>query len=111
MSATIPETIIARCGLVCSNCGAFRGGKCGGCHCDKPMFGCCPVRACAVEKACTTCGDCAAFTDLKACRKLNSFIARFFALIFRTNRIGNLDRIREIGLDAFKAERQTTGRK
>ncbi len=111
MSTVAPETIVARCGLVCSNCGAFRHGRCGGCHSEKPMFGCCPVRACALEKTCATCADCADFADLKSCRKLNSFIARVFGLIFRSNRIGSLYRIREIGLDAFKSERGPTGQK
>ncbi len=111
MSSVAPETIVARCGLVCSNCGAYQRGKCGGCHSDKPMFSHCPVKACTIEKACTTCADCADFPDLKACGKLNSLIARLFGLIFRTNRIGNLYRIREIGMDAFKAERQASGRR
>ena len=111
MSAAISETTVARCGLVCSTCGAFRRGRCGGCHSDKPMFVCCPVKACAVEKGCATCADCTDFTDLKACRKLNNFISRIFGLIFRSDRIGGLYRIREIGLDAFKSERQASNRK
>lgn len=111
MPAPASELIVARCGLVCSNCGAFTRGRCGGCHSDKPMFSRCPVKACAIEKNCTTCADCIDFPDLRACRKLNSFIARIFGFIFRSDRIGGLYRIREIGLDAFKTERQADGRK
>jgi hypothetical protein len=111
MSAIAPETIVARCGLACSNCGAYRHGKCAGCHSEKPMFSRCPVKACAIEKACTTCADCTAFPDLRACPKLNSFLSRLFGLIFRSDRIGNLYRIRQIGLEAFKTERQAAGRK
>jgi len=111
MSAIAPDMIVARCGLVCSNCGALRAGRCGGCHSEKPMFSRCPVKACAVEKGYATCADCTDFADLKQCRKLNNWIARIFGLIFRSNRIGGLYRIRDVGLDAFKAERQTSGRK
>lgn len=111
MSAVAPDTIVARCGLVCSNCGAYRHGKCGGCHSEKPMFSRCPVKACAIDKSCATCADCAEFSDLKACRKLHSFVSRIFSFIFRTDRIGNLYRIREVGLEAFKSERRTSGRK
>jgi len=42
---------------------------------------------------------------------LNNFISRIFGLIFRSDRIGGLYRIREIGLDAFKSERRACGRK
>jgi hypothetical protein len=111
VSTPAVETIVARCGLVCSNCGAFTRGKCRGCHSDKPMFSCCPVRACAVDKGCATCADCTDFTDLKTCRKLHSFISRIFGLIFRSDRIGGLYRIREIGLEAFKAERRNNRQK
>ena len=111
MSTAVTEVIVARCGLVCSNCGAFRCGKCGGCHCDKPMFARCPVKACAIEKGCTTCAACESYPDLKACRKLNSFIARIFGFIFRSDRIGSLYHIREIGLEAFKTERRASGKK
>jgi hypothetical protein len=111
MSAAPTELIVARCGLVCSNCGAFRRDRCGGCHSDKPMFSRCPVKACAVEKGCSTCAACESFPDLRACGKLNNFIARIFGFIFRSDRIGSLYRIREIGLDAFKAERHANRRK
>jgi hypothetical protein len=111
VSATVSETIVARCGLVCSNCGAFRRGRCGGCHSDKPMFARCPVKACAIEKGCATCADCETFPNLRACGKLNNCIARIFGFIFRSDRIGGLYRIREIGLDAFKTERQANCRK
>ena len=103
--------VIGACGLVCSNCGALRHGRCGGCHSEKPMFSCCPVKACTIEKGYATCADCTAFPDLKQCRKLNSFVPRLFSLIFRTDRKANLYRIRDVGLDVFRAERRASGRK
>jgi hypothetical protein len=41
---------------------------------------------------------------LKKCKKLNNIISKIFGLIFRSNRIGKLVRIREIGLNGFKEE-------
>ena len=95
--------MIAYCGLVCSDCGAFKKQKCQGCHSEKPMFKNCPVKKCAIEKSYSTCADCEEFEDLKQCKKLNNFISKIMGLIFRSDRIGNLYQIRENGLDAFKS--------
>ena len=108
MSET-PTPIVAHCGLVCSQCGSLRKGKCQGCHSEKPMFGRCPVRRCTRERGCATCADCAEFADLHQCRKLNNWIAKIFGLIFRSDRIGNLERIRAQGLDRFRAESACSG--
>jgi hypothetical protein len=96
-------SIVAYCGLVCSECGAFKKLKCQGCHSDKPMFRNCPVRKCALDRNYSTCAECKDFEDLKRCKKLNNFVSKVMGLIFRTDRIGNLGRIREIGLEKFKA--------
>jgi hypothetical protein len=98
------NVIIAHCGIVCSKCGAFLKGKCKGCHSAKPMFKNCPIKKCNLENELVTCADCQEFQDLKRCKKLNSFISKIFGLLFRSNRIGNLVRIREIGLDAYKKQ-------
>ncbi len=106
MSEDTKEFVLAYCGLVCSDCGAFTKGKCQGCHSDKPMNLGCKVKPCSQEKNCTTCANCGDFEDLKECKKLNNFISKIFGFIFRSDRIGNLNRIREIGLDKFKEEKQ-----
>lgn len=106
-----PSTIVACCGLVCSNCGALRKGKCQGCHGDKPMFRNCPVKACVKSHDYGTCANCGEFKDLHDCGKLDNFISRLFGWLFGSNRIGNLCRIREVGLEAFKAERITSKEK
>ncbi|HUV66015.1 MAG TPA: DUF3795 domain-containing protein [Sedimentisphaerales bacterium] len=95
--------IVAYCGLVCSECGAFRKHKCQGCHSEKPMFRNCPVKKCAAGRNYSTCAECGDFEDLKGCGKLNNFVSKIMGFVFRTNRIGNLRRIREIGLEQFKA--------
>jgi hypothetical protein len=104
MNATVQEVIIAHCGLVCSKCGSFKKGRCHGCHSEKPMFKNCPIKKCNIDGNLATCSDCADFEDLKKCKKLNNFISKIFGLLFGTNRIGNLVRIREIGPDVFKKE-------
>jgi len=51
-----------------------------------------------------------AYSDLRECDQLNNFFSKVFGFIFRTDRIGNLERIREIGLEAFKAEKASDDR-
>ncbi|MBU4486725.1 MAG: DUF3795 domain-containing protein [Candidatus Delongbacteria bacterium] len=104
------DVIIAYCGLACSNCGMYLKGKCSGCHSEKPMNRNCKMKACAMEHKYVTCADCIDFENLKDCRKLNNMISKFFGFIFHTDRIGNLDRIREIDFDAFKEEKRKDGR-
>ena len=96
------EPVVAYCGLVCSDCGAYKKQKCAGCFSDKPLFRNCPVKKCAGERNLTTCADCSEYEDLRQCKKLNSFIAKLFQAIFRSNRIGNLEQIRADGLESFK---------
>ena len=102
---TTNDVIIAHCGLCCSNCGMFLKGKCQGCHSDRPMNRHCKMKACSISRGYTNCAQCTEFSDLRDCKKLNNIVANLFGFVFRTNRIGNLERIREIGLDAFKKEK------
>jgi hypothetical protein len=62
------------------------------------------MKACAMGRGYTTCAECDEFTDFRECKKINNLISKFFSLIFGTDRIGNLERIREEGLPAFKEE-------
>jgi hypothetical protein len=100
------EVVIARCGLVCSKCGAFVKGKCKGCHSDKPMFKGCPIKKCTVEKNIPTCAACTDYKDLHDCRKLNNWISKIIGFFTKSDRIGKLRRIREGGLEKFISENQ-----
>ena len=100
------EFVLAYCGLVCSECGMYRKQKCQGCHSDKPMSMRCKVKPCAQERNFSSCAECKEFKNLKDCKKLNNYISKIFGIIFRSDRIGNLNRIREIELDRFKEEKQ-----
>ncbi len=99
------DVVIAYCGLVCSNCGFYTKGRCQGCHSDRPMLPNCKTKACAIRNNYTTCAACETYADLRECNKLHNFFTQLSGLIFRTDRIANLERIREIGLEAFKAEK------
>ena len=98
--------ILGCCGLVCTQCGAYLKQRCQGCHSDKPMSMNCKVKPCVQEKNCNCCAECSDFENLKECTKLDNFISKIFGFIFRSNRMGNLDRIRKIGLDKFKEEKR-----
>lgn len=75
MNTDNQDVVIAYCGLVCSKCGAFKKGKCQGCHSEKPMFKNCPIKRCNIDNSFSTCADCSDFQELKECKKLNNFPA------------------------------------
>ena len=104
MTENTDTFVLAHCGLVCSKCGMYVKGKCQGCHGEKPMNVGCKVKGCCRDRQLDTCAGCEEFADLKACRKLNNWISKIFAFIFRSNRIGNLYRIREVGAEEFQKE-------
>jgi hypothetical protein len=96
--------IVGKCGLVCSKCSAFVRGKCLGCLSGKQAFKSCGVRKCAETKNIPNCSGCGDYPDLKQCGKLNSFISKIIGLMSDSNRLGNLNRIREAGLQKFEEE-------
>ncbi len=59
------------------------------------MYKNCPVKKCNIEKGYFTCAECAEYEDLRKCKKLNNWISKIFGFIFRTDKLGNLERIRE----------------
>ena len=101
MAECASERIVAYCGLVCSDCGAYKKGRCGGCHSEKPMNAVCKVKPCAKDRGYCTCAECSEFDDLKDCKKLNNFISKIFGFVFRLDRIGNLNKIKEAGPGEF----------
>ena len=73
---------IAACGLFCGNCRKFGKGSCPGCRPN--------------EKA-------------SCCKKFDNFIAKVFQIVFRSDRRGCVERIREVGQEAFAAEMRLSG--
>jgi hypothetical protein len=89
--------LVARCGLYCGACGAYRRGRCAGCA-EAPMFASCPVRKCCIDNTYASCADCRIVSEPRDCKKFNNFISKLFALIFRSNRCACIAQIREKGL-------------
>ena len=104
---------IAPCGLFCTNCRAFQRKKCQGCQVSPTFFHSCPVRRCCADKGITVCADCDSFSsprDFRECKKVNSFIAKLFALIFRSNRPAALVMLRDQGRNAYLREKWASGK-
>lgn len=99
---------IAACGLFCGECAKYKRGKCPGCH-DYEKATWCDVRRCCNEHGWQSCADCT-LMPLADCRKFNSFIGKIFAVVFRSDRRGCIERIRAIGYEAFAAEMRLAGR-
>jgi hypothetical protein len=97
--------LVAYCGLYCGACGAYRRGRCPGCHENRKATWC-KVRACCMDEHFSSCAECRTFSDQKDCKKYNNIIARIFGWIFRSDRRACICQIREKGLPAH-ADRMT----
>ncbi len=103
---------IAPCGLFCSNCRKFEQGRCAGCQVEAPFAGC-PVRKCVVAKGLITCAECPDFPsgrDFRECPKLNNFLSKLMAVVFRSDRPGALAMLRDQGRDVYLQDKRTTKR-
>lgn len=106
--------LIAACGLYCGTCRAFAKGKCPGCRDNQKAEKWCKLRSCVQGHGYISCAECAEYGSgadkgLKECAKFNNFMGKVFGFIFRSDRFGCIDRIREIGPDAFASEMAVTG--
>ena len=45
----------------------------------------------------------------QTCKKFDNFIAKVFQVVFRSDRRGCVERIREVGQEAFAAEMRLSG--
>lgn len=89
--------LVAHCGLYCGACGAYRRGRCPGCH-DNQKATWCKVRTCCLENHYSSCAECRTVADPRDCRKFNNFISKLFGLVFRSDRRACLVQIAEKGL-------------
>lgn len=106
--------LVAYCGLYCGACGAYRKGRCPGCH-ENARASWCKVRACCQGQGYGSCAECAEHAEPKACRWFNNWIAKLFGLIFRSDRAACIHQIREVGLEGHaqrmaEAQRQSLPR-
>ncbi|HDY86684.1 MAG TPA: DUF3795 domain-containing protein [bacterium] len=104
----VGKSIIAYCGLYCGACKSYMKGKCHGCH-ENEKATWCKVRKCCIENSYGSCADCQIVGDLRECKKLNNFISKLFALVFRSDRLACLELIKEIGYDEYAREMAEKG--
>lgn len=98
--------LIAYCGLYCGTCGSYKKGKCKSCK-DDGGFSRCKVRKCCIELHYQTCAE---YGKLADCKTLDNFISKIFAMVFHSNRKGNLKQIREMGLEKWVEERTSAAK-
>jgi hypothetical protein len=91
--------LVAYCGLYCGACGAYRRGRCPGCH-DNHKATWCKVRTCCMENGHSSCAECLTIADPRDCKKFNNLISKLFGLIFRSDRRACIVQIRQKGLSA-----------
>lgn len=98
---------IAYCGLYCGECKRYKNGKCPGCL-ENAKASWCKIRTCNQELAYSTCAECPQIKRVN-CKKLNNPFAKFFELIFRTDRLASLKYIRENGGEAYSEKMCSLG--
>ena len=108
------KDLVAFCGLYCGACRSYLSGKCPGCK-ENSKAGWCKIRSCCMENNLQSCADCKT-TELKDCKKYNTFISKVISMMLNSNRSACIDRIKLVGYDGFAAEmaaskRQTLARK
>jgi hypothetical protein len=105
---------VAYCGLYCGACGSLLRGRCPGCH-ENEKAKWCKVRSCCIEHEFASCADCKEYADPRACRDFNSFLAKLFGFVLRSDRAACIEQIRRLGVQGHademsRAKRQTIRR-
>jgi hypothetical protein len=106
--------MVAYCGLYCGACGSYLRGRCPGCH-ENAKAGWCKVRTCCIDRGFTSCAECDAFADPKACRKFNNVVSKTIGFLLRSDRAACIMQIKTQGLaghakDMAMNKRQTIRR-
>lgn len=99
------KELIAYCGLYCGACKKYLSEKCPGCKKNEKASWCKPRKCCA-ENNYSSCADCTKMA-IDDCKEFNSFIAKMFSIIFRSNRKACISKIKDIGYDSFANEMAT----
>lgn len=102
------KELVAYCGLYCGACGRYRKGKCPGCRKNEKAAWC-SVRQCGIANGHDSCADCRLFSDQMECAKFNNLFSKIFRLIFGSDRMACLGRIKEIGYAGYAEEMESKG--
>lgn len=108
MNSEPRKELVAACGLYCGQCHRYKKGKCPGCA-DNVKATWCTVRRCTGERGYHTCAQCTEFADVQECRKFNTIFAKFFALVFRSDRKASLQMISAMGAEDYAREMTRRG--
>jgi hypothetical protein len=95
--------LIAACGLYCAACGKYIAGKCPGCA-ENVKATWCKIRTCCSESNIQSCAGCKTMTTTQECKKMNNFISKIFAMLFKSDRNACIARIKEVGYDKYAQE-------
>jgi len=112
MATDTAVNLLSFCGLYCGNCSLHvRGmpllGRCVGCL-ENGGLPNCRIRECCRAKGYRTCAECDALDE---CRLLNSLTHKVSRIVFGSDKLWNLARIGELGVDAFVQDRIGSGKK
>lgn len=94
--------LIAHCGLYCGACKRYLTEKCAGCK-ENVKAAWCKIRACCIENSYKSCADCGDYDDPMDCKKFNNIFAKFFAIVFRSNRKACVEMIKDKGHEEYAA--------
>ena len=108
MDSEARSELVAACGIYCGQCHRYRKGKCPGCA-ENAKATWCKVRTCTTERGYQTCAECREFDDVQDCRKFNNIFAKFFALVFRSDRRASLQLISAMGAKEYAREMTERG--
>lgn len=100
------KDLVAFCGLYCGACKSYLKGKCPGCR-ENTKATWCKIRQCNIENKFNSCADCKS-VELMECKKFNNFISKIFAVVFNSNREACINRIKEVGYEAYATEMANT---
>lgn len=95
--------LVAYCGLYCGACRKYLADKCPGCR-ENEKASWCQVRACGMGNNFATCADCTLLNSFSDCRAYNSFMAKVFGFIFRSDRAACIRLIQEVGVEQYATQ-------
>ena len=109
MKEIVADTsLVACCGLYCGACKRYLKGGCPGCT-ENAKASWCKVRTCCIEHEYASCADCTEYENPSDCRKFNTFIARVFGFVLRSDRRACIVQIKQNGIESYAQTMAASG--